>query len=98
MAGAAHTVMMPFGKKGRRMTLLPGNLLDRMLGDGVVIRRIQRTRIADVQFLLASLRFAFGALYRNSCSIKMVAQGAHDMLFLRGLEDMIIFVITTNGR
>src|SRR5690554_135481 len=96
MAGTTYAVMMPFGQKGHRMTLLPGDLLDGMLGDGVIIRRIQRACIADVQLLLAGLRLAFGTLYRNPCRIQMVAQGAHDMLLLGGLEDMVILVITTD--
>src|SRR5690554_467606 len=98
MAGAAHTVMMPLWQKGHGMTLLPGNLLDRMLGDGVIVRHVQRTCIADVQLFLTSLCFALGTLHRNACGIKMVAQGTHDMLFLGGLEDMVILVVTTDWR
>jgi hypothetical protein len=42
MRGAADLVMVPFGQEARRAALLPGDLLDRMLGDGVMVGAVER--------------------------------------------------------
>ena len=59
----------------------------------MMIRTGQGLGVFDVQLFLPGLCLTLGALNGYAHCIKMVAQGAHHVLFFGGLKNMIIFVV-----
>ena len=75
------------------MALLPGDLFGGMFGDSVEIGSILSAAILDVQLFLAGLGLALGAFHRDARVPQVIAQWAHHMLFLGGLQDVIVFIV-----
>ena len=69
-----------------------------MLCDGVVVGGQHHLGIFDVQLFLPGLGLALGILDRNAGCPQMIAERAHDMLFLRRLQDVVVFVIAADRR
>ena len=92
VAGRSDLVGAPLRQEGHRAALLPGDLLGRVLGDGVVIGRIQRRGVFDVELFLPGLGLALGVFHRDAGVPQVVAQRAHHVLFLGGLQDVVILV------
>lgn len=67
-----------------------------MFCNRVVTGAIQCGRIVYVQLFLACFRFALEILDRDTGGIKVIAEAAHNTLFLDGLEDVVVFVIAAD--
>ena len=87
---------MPFWQKRGGMTLLPGDFLCGVFGNGVVLGTIERWRVADVKLFLPRFGFTFRVFHRHASSKQMIAQWPHHMLFFCGLQDMVILIIATD--
>ena len=98
VAGTADAVLVPLGQERRRATVLPGDFLDRMFRNAVVIGAVQCRGIANVQLFLPGLGLALGVLDGQACCVQMVADRAHHAFFLGGLEDIVIFVVAADRR
>ena len=97
MRGAAHHPGPPLGQEGRADPLLPGDLLDRLLGDGVVVGAVHRGGIADVQLFLPRLGLALGILDRHARGQQVIADRPHHMLFLHGGQHVVVEVVGRIG-
>ena len=56
----------------------------------------QSIAVADVEFLLTCLGFSLSVFYGNTRSEEMVTQRTQDLLFLGGLQDVIVFVVAAD--
>ena len=89
-SGAAVVVLC---HEGHRAALGPGNFLHRCLGDGVVVGRIHRIGILDVDLFLTSLCLALGTFDRDARAVQTVADGPHHLFLFGGLEQVVILVV-----
>ena len=91
-------VVMPFRQERHGVALLPANLLGGMFGNAVMVGCQHRLGISDVELLLSGLGLALGILDWDTSSPQMIAKRAHQMLFLGGLQDIVILVIAADRR
>ena len=98
VARRARGALVVLGHEGHRPALGPGDLLDRVLDDGVDVGRFQRAGIADVDLLLAGAGLALGVLHRHPRGVEAGADRPHHILLLGGLEDVVVLVIGAHRR
>ena len=96
MRGTPQSLWIPLGQEACGVSMLPGDFLGGVLGDCVMICTRQSIAVADVEFLLTCLRFSLGVFYGNARSEEMVTQRTQDLLFLGGLQDVIVFVVAAD--
>ena len=93
MGRGANAIGGDLGQEGRSHAVLMRDLLDRVLGQEVVIGAGQGVGVDDIQLFLPGLGLALGAFHRDAHRIEVIADGLHDRLFLGGLEDVVILVV-----
>jgi hypothetical protein len=98
MRRRADLSWVPFRQEGYSAAIGPGDFLDRMLGNGVMVGAIKRFGITDVELFLPGLGLALGVFHRDPSRKEMVAHRAHDALFLGGLQDMVILIVGADRR
>ena len=59
----------------------------------MIVGRCQRVVIFDIDLFLPGRGFALGTFHGNTGIIQSVADRAHHILFLGGLEDVVILII-----
>ena len=89
-AGRAHVVLR---HEGHRAALLPGDLLHPVLVEHVAVGHLERVGVAQVDLLLPPPPLALGELDRHPRRLHPVADGAHQRLLLRGLEDVVVLQV-----
>ncbi len=74
-----------------------GDFLAGILDDRMIVRRVERVGIADVDLFLPGLGLTLGVLDRDPRPEKPVADRPHHVLFLGGAHDRIVDVVAGKG-
>ncbi len=86
-----------FDMKVDGLALAPGDFLDAVLQDGVVVGHGEGIRIADIDLLLPRPPFTLGILNCDARARQSEADRAHHLLLLGGLEDVVILDVLPGG-
>src|SRR5688500_3147344 len=89
-AGGAHVVLR---HERQRASLEVRDLLGAVLVERGAIRHLERLGVDEVDFLLSPPPLTLGRLHRDVGLFHPVADGAHERLFLRRLQNMIVLEV-----
>ncbi len=96
MAGIPRPIRVPFRQKGQCAPARPGNFLTGVFDKGMIVSGIQGIGVMHIDFFLARIRLTLGIFNGDTGTLQACADRPHDMLFLRGLEDVVILIIVAD--
>ena len=94
-AGRSHVVLCHERDGG---ALLPRDFLHPVLVEHVAVGHLEGGRVAEVDLLLSLAPLALGELHGHAGVLHVIADGAHQRLFLGGLEDVVVLEVVRHRR